>query len=557
MGAEAGSADVTSEWVQAIPTESEMAGLVRSHDWAATPLGPPQHWPGPLRTAVRMVLTSNFPMLVVWGPELIKIYNDGYRVLLGADKHPRALGAPAREVWGEIWEIIEPMFERVMTTGEATWDEDQLLVLERNGFAEECYFTYGYSPLFDDDGRIGGVLDVVTETSDVVLARRRMELLAALGGALSEGADLTELCVRATTALGGSAADVAAADLYLWADGEPVLVSSARRVEGVDLEAIDLAAVAEERAALVIGRTLGSDGCPGPATHVISPLGGHGGAADGLLVMALNPRLPFDDAYEGFASLVAQSIGAALERAYRQAVEIGAYRRISDTLQAAMLKPASDLPTVAARYLPAEGNLAVGGDWYDVIDVGGDRRALVVGDCVGHGLDAAGAMSQLRSAARAMLLEGRGPAETLDGLDLFAQSVDHAFCATVAVAVVERGSRSLTYARAGHLPPLVVDAEGATRLDGSSGPPLGAVPGTVHEDVQVALRGDELILLFSDGLVERRGEVIDVGLDRLAKSAMAAYGSSVQGVADQVLEDLLSNGSEDDVVLVVKQLSST
>jgi serine phosphatase RsbU (regulator of sigma subunit) len=113
----------------------------------------------------------------------------------------------------------------------------------------------------------------------------------------------------------------------------------------------------------------------------------------------------------------------------------------------------------------------------------------------------------------------------------------------------------MTYARAGHLPPLLVAADRSRRLDGSAGPPLGALPGIQRVDEEVALGGDELILLFSDGLVERRGEVIDVGLDRLAKVAQAAYGSSVQEIADLLLVELLADGAEDDVVLVVKQLS--
>jgi len=118
-----------------------------------------------------------------------------------------------------------------------------------------------------------------------------------------------------------------------------------------------------------------------------------------------------------------------------------------------MLKPVSDLPTVAARYLPAVGRLAVGGDWYDVISIGNRQRGLIVGDCVGHGLEAATVMAQLRSAARAMILEGRDPAAVLEGLDTFASSIEGAACATVVCAVFDRNKRTLTYARAGHPPP--------------------------------------------------------------------------------------------------------
>lgn len=541
-------------WIAGLE-HSEMAELARRFDWSTTPLGPVSSWSQGLRTAVGICMTSRFPMLVVWGPELIKIYNDGYRPILGADKHPRALGAPAREVWQEIWDEIGPMFAKVLETGEATWDEHGRLVIERNGFPEECYFTWGYSPLPDDDGTIAGVLDVVYETTDEVIARRRMSCLADVGAALYEAGDPADLCVRAANAVAAWADDLPAVDLLLWVDGAPLPVASTRRGEGPDLGAVDLQAVQGQRASVVLGRRdLGLGERAAPADHVVWPLGAGGASVDGLLVASLSPNRPFDEDYENFVGLLAQVIGAALDRSYRQSVEVGTYRKISDTLQAAMLKPASDLPTVAARYLPAEGNLAVGGDWYDVIDLGGDRRALVVGDCVGHGLEAAAAMSQLRAAARAMLLDGRGPGETLDGLDAFAQSVDGAFCATVAVAVIARGSRSLTYARAGHLPPLVVGPEGHRRLDGATGPPLGTIHGYRHEEAAEALDGSEVLLLFSDGLVERRGEVIDDGLSRLGKVAEVAFGASVQELADHLMDELLHDGAADDVVLVVKQL---
>jgi len=108
-------------------------------------------------------------MLVVWGPELIQIYNDGYRPMLG-DKHANALGRPAREVWSEVWDVVGPMFESVITTAVPTWEECQSLIVDRHGYAEECFFQYSYSPIYDDDGTVGGVLDVVTETTAAVVA---------------------------------------------------------------------------------------------------------------------------------------------------------------------------------------------------------------------------------------------------------------------------------------------------------------------------------------------------------------------------------------------------
>ena len=255
------------------------------------------------------------------------------------------------------------------------------------------------------------------------------------------------------------------------------------------------------------------------------------------------------------AEVTVADADAGLAQKLAAAIPAGGGARPQDRLAVAATRAAyRALGKDPARYRPAEGNLAVGGDWYDIIDLGGDRRALVVGDCVGHGLEAAASMSQLRSAARAMLLDGRGPAETLAGLDHFSGSVDGAFCATVAVAVIARADHSITYARAGHLPPLIVGADGHRRLDGAGGPPLGTIEGVVHTEVTEELGDDEVLLLFSDGLVERRGEVIDEGLNRLGKAAEAVFGTSVQELADHLLVELLPERAQDDVVLVVKQL---
>ena len=106
------------------------------------------------------------------------IYNDAYRPMLGQSKHPRALGAPGREIWTEIWDVIGPMLEQVMAGGGATWSADQLLVLDRNGYPEECYFTFSYSPITDESGGVGGVFCAVTETTERVVGERRLATLA-------------------------------------------------------------------------------------------------------------------------------------------------------------------------------------------------------------------------------------------------------------------------------------------------------------------------------------------------------------------------------------------
>ncbi|MEO8005373.1 MAG: PAS domain-containing protein [Betaproteobacteria bacterium] len=150
-----------------------MGELVRRFDWSATPLGPMDGWPVSLKSTVAALLNSRNPMFLWWGPELIQVYNDAYMPSFGVGKHPAALGQRGKDCWPEIWPIIGPQIEGVIQRGEATWHEDALVPIFRNGRIEEVYWTYGYSPVFDDNGRIAGTLVVCTETTGRVLATRR------------------------------------------------------------------------------------------------------------------------------------------------------------------------------------------------------------------------------------------------------------------------------------------------------------------------------------------------------------------------------------------------
>lgn len=155
-----------------------MAARCRAFDWSKTPLGPVDSWSQSLRTIVSTMLASRHPMFLWWGPELTQIYNDGYKPSFGTSgRDITALGARGHEHWEEIWPIIGPQIEGVLTKGEATWHEDQLVPIERNGKVEDVYWTYGYSPAFDDDGTIAGVLVVVQETTARVVAAAEHERL--------------------------------------------------------------------------------------------------------------------------------------------------------------------------------------------------------------------------------------------------------------------------------------------------------------------------------------------------------------------------------------------
>ena len=143
------------------------------------------------------------------------LYNDAYRPILGSKKHPAALGQPGRECWPEIWDIIRPMLESVQTEGQATWSEDQLLILDRNDFPEECYFTFSYSPIRRETGDIGGVFTAVTETTDRVLAERRMRILRDLAAQNSAGITIAEICANSMQILSQNSEDIPFCLLYL------------------------------------------------------------------------------------------------------------------------------------------------------------------------------------------------------------------------------------------------------------------------------------------------------------------------------------------------------
>ncbi|MGB3293126.1 MAG: ATP-binding protein [Phormidesmis sp.] len=153
----------------------EMGALMRSRDWSQTPLGSVAGWPQSLRTALGILLASRQPMLMWWGPELIQLYNDAYRPILGPTKHPQALGQRAEDCWSEEWQAMEPVIQQVKT-GESSETKDGPVFLERNGHLKECYFSYAYSPIRNDDGQINGVLCICREeTAQVEMAGKLAE----------------------------------------------------------------------------------------------------------------------------------------------------------------------------------------------------------------------------------------------------------------------------------------------------------------------------------------------------------------------------------------------
>jgi serine phosphatase RsbU (regulator of sigma subunit) len=556
--------------------------MVLEHDWAATALGAEEHWSPTLRTAVATCLNSRFPMLLMWGPELVMIYNDGYAPILGR-RHPDALGGRVPEVWPDVWADIEPMIDDVLAGG-ATFVEDMPLVMTRYGFDEETYFTFAYSPLVEPGGKVAGLLDTVVDTTSRVLGARRLGVLQELGSLPRSVHGNTEEAAAATIrVLAKARADCPFALVYL----EDAL-GNARLVAGQGIEAEDELAgtvipanvrtVIDTNEASTVTGLAGS--LPGLAragaspvgqaevqTAVVLPLALAGLPRPvGALVLGTSPHLRLDDDYRTFLELTAGQVSAALADA--RAVEIERKRadeqaelerargqfftEVAVTLQRAVLGPTVLPAGFAVHYEPATGTLEVGGDWYDVVDLPGGRYGVVVGDVVGTGLSAAAVMGQLRSAGRALLLESRSPAHVLMALDRFAALVPGAAVSTVFCAVVDPADGTLRYSSAGHLPAIVADVDGSFRLlEEAASLPLGVVDELVRPEADVSLPAGATLLLYTDGLVERRDEGLDEGIARAAAALTAGRHLPPEELAHELTRHLLEDAPDDDVAFLL------
>ncbi|MEU1629595.1 SpoIIE family protein phosphatase [Streptomyces sp. NPDC020096] len=234
-------------------------------------------------------------------------------------------------------------------------------------------------------------------------------------------------------------------------------------------------------------------------------------------------------------------------------------RGVALSLQEAMLpapRPVGRHPA-AVRYRPAIDTLNVCGDWYDLVDLPGDRIAVAVGDVVGHGLSAAGVMGQLRSALSAASHAVDGPARALEVLGLYARSIVGAENTTVATTFIDWDTHTITYSSAGHPPPALLQRDGTVELlDQATDPPLGARPEHAPRPQATAPFTDGAVLvLYTDGLIERRREDIDTGLARLADALARNQAADPETLADALLADLLPpDGVTDDTALVIERL---
>jgi anti-anti-sigma factor len=280
-----------------------------------------------------------------------------------------------------------------------------------------------------------------------------------------------------------------------------------------------------------------------------------GGRAVG--VMGVGFRVPLRECAIERATLtaLAEQCAQAMDRARLYRAE----HRVAETLQRSLLpQRLPQLPRLAldARYLPGAEGVQAGGDWYDVIELDEHRVAIAVGDVVGQGAAAAAVMGQLRSALAAALLQGHGPAAALELLDRFAARVPGARASTAACLTLDWAGGLVCWARAGHPPALLADSSGVRLLDGDGhGPVLGLTGRAPYTEGVTGLEAGATLVLYTDGLVERRGEVIDEGLDRLADSVRRHAGGLPVALVPDVLDDLAEHGhAADDIAVIAARL---
>ncbi|HET7665006.1 MAG TPA: SpoIIE family protein phosphatase, partial [Mycobacterium sp.] len=271
----------------------------------------------------------------------------------------------------------------------------------------------------------------------------------------------------------------------------------------------------------------------------------------GVLVLYLElaePRL-FTAEDDTLLTVLAGRLGQGLQRVY----QLGQQRETALALQAAILGPATLPGGFAARYQPAAPPLQVGGDWYDIVDLDDGRIALIVGDCVGHGLGAATVMGQLRSACRALLLEHPSPCAALTALDRFANQLPGARTTTAFCAVLTSETGELAYSSAGHPPPIVVHADQTVELlGGGRAIPLGLDFADVRPEAHCTLPPRATLLLYTDGLVERRRESLDRGIARAAGVLSANSASTIDDLANLIMTRLAPEGGyADDVAMLL------
>ncbi|MFZ3331442.1 MAG: PAS domain S-box protein [Candidatus Acidiferrales bacterium] len=325
-----------------------MAELIRGFDWAQTPVGSIETWSDTLLTTVNVLLASRHPMFLWWGPELIQFYNDGYRPSIRSDKHPSAVGQRGTKCWPEIWPIIGPQIEAVMTRGESTWNTNQLVPINRNGKLEEVYWTYSYSPVRDKDGTVRGTLVVCSETTEQVLSERRLRTLLGITASshapneLAASESLGRFARTVVEQLGSDAADIPFAVLYLFREGKLAVAEGTVSDAGFsDPNKWPWASALDSLGPLLVeDLQLGDGGMirspwPEPVTRAyVLPLRLPGSSVQAVLLFGISSQLPFDERYQTFFQVIGARVAGLLQGEVHQVELAEAAKRFSGLVEA-------------------------------------------------------------------------------------------------------------------------------------------------------------------------------------------------------------------------------
>ncbi len=320
-----------------LTSEGQLGMLIRNYDWASTPLGPIHSWSQSLKTTVNLMLHSKNPIWVGWGPENTFLYNDQYIDVLGDEKHKWALGKPAGEVWQEIWEYAGPLADKVYNLAEATYGADVQLFMKRGDFLEEKYFSFSYSPVFDESGKVGGLFCPNFDTTDKILSARRNRTLSELAARSLIEKSIATACSSAAETMAKNDKDIPFAVFYMMNDNGDAaeILQSTGVADGVedifpnyinlaDSESAKLHPILTEvltTGTQSVNTLIENSALPtGPAgqrvTHAISlPLTLSANNIVGMLICGINPTRRLDDDYRTFFEMAASQVSAAIQNA--------------------------------------------------------------------------------------------------------------------------------------------------------------------------------------------------------------------------------------------------
>lgn len=317
-----------------LSSDGELGSLIYQFNWAATPLGPLNSWSQSLKTTVNLMLNSKNPIWIGWGSQNTFLYNDAYIDVLGKEKHPWALGKPAGIVWEEIWDICGPLSDRVYNEGLATTQNDVQLFMKRGNFLEEVYYSFSYTPVIDESGKVGGLFCPNLETTDKILNERRNKTLSELAAKALIEKTLHSACATAAQTIEKNEQDIPFAMIYLCDEGGRAMKLEQRiRIDGdataifpefFDVtenpaEAKELVAIIQSGKATRVRLPESEAFSTGMANQPVSeavvlPLTGNN-KTSGLLIAGINPTRRLDNDYQTFFEMAASQIATAVQNA--------------------------------------------------------------------------------------------------------------------------------------------------------------------------------------------------------------------------------------------------